>query len=151
MAELPEIPDFKYSDINKSVLSNLKIHDNNWSEIKEFLELLLPFFNQIDIEYLIQEVLRNIQTVKIRLDVSHVIAIGNSVVIGNYTVTRTASNEFEIVNNVELEDWDTSQIFVDVVYSVSKQVIRPIIVKNGHILEINFNSNIENDFYIVMF
>jgi hypothetical protein len=151
MLELPQIPDFKFSDLERSTLSNFKTQDTNWEELIEFLKKLLPFFDQVDIGKLIAEVLKNIQTTKIKLTISHALPIGASTVINDYTISRITNNSFEITNNVVGNSWNTSQTFVDIVDSSSLQVIRPIVTKNLGKLIITFNSNIENDFFIVLF
>lgn len=141
------IPEFGKIDNNKSVLSNFKILDQNWTRLKSYLasleEEIGEISQEIDLNTLIQSVLDNINSKKIKFELNPNITDSTPTVNGvDYILTRIDNDTMEIsrTNGV----WDLSQALFQCKAKVSGEVVYPnirlISENNNYKLNITFNN-----------
>lgn len=147
------IPEFGKTDNNKSVLSNFKILDQNWKKLKKYLAHLEQeigdISHEIDLETLIQSVLDNINSKKMKFELDPNINESTPSVNGvDYRLTKIDNDTIQIsrINS----DWDLSQALFQCKSKVTGEVVYPnirlISENNNYKLNITFN-NWQNTIY----
>ena len=147
------VPEFGKIDNNKSVLSNFKILDQNWENLKKYLtkleEEIGSISQEIDLETLIQSVLENINSKKIKFELNPNINESTPSVNGvDYILTKISNDTMQIsrTNGV----WDLSQALFQCKVKLTGEVVYPniqvISENNNYKLNITFN-NWQNEIY----
>lgn len=136
---LPTIPNFHKIDGNKSVLSNLKLLDDNWEMLKKFLAALEVVIgdisHDIDLETLIQEVLNSLSTIKMKFtlnpNISEETQTVNNVI---YRLTKISNDTIQIAKNDPSDTWDLSQALFQ-----CKDTNGNVVYPNIHLISENDN------------
>lgn len=163
-----QIPDFKTTDDNRSVLSNFKLLSRNWEDLKTYLEALTTNISDLVshdiIQSIINQIILNINQYKNVLTISSIQIIGSTVVIQsgteNYSVERIDASTFKIFksNDVNINQWNTIPVIININRTDTGDVIHPIITKNvgngtvpagAGAFQIVFNSPVDFDFNCV--
>lgn len=147
------IPEFGKIDNDKSVLSNFKILGQNWEKLKKYLARLEQeigdISHEIDLETLIQSVLDNINSKKMKFELDPNINESTPSVNGvDYRLTKIDNDTIQIsrING----DWDLSQALFQCKAKLTGEVVYPnirlISENNNYKLNITFN-NWQNTIY----
>ena len=147
------VPEFGKIDNNKSVLSNFKILDQNWENLKKYLikleEEIGSISQEIDLETLIQSVLENINSKKIKFELNPNINESTPSVNGvDYILTKISNDTMQIERTNDV--WDLSQALFQCKVKLTGEVVYPniqvISENNNYKLNITFN-NWQNEIY----
>lgn len=151
------IPEFGKIDNNKSVLSNFKILDQNWEKLRKYLlgleEEIDNISQEIDLETLIQSVLDNINSKKIKFELNPNNSNSTPSINGvDYTLTKIGNDTMEIARTNGV--WDLSQALFQCKSKVTGEVVYPniqvISENNNYKLNITFNNWVNTIYDLVI-
>lgn len=152
------IPEFGKIDQNKSVLSNFKILDQNWEKLKKYLlgleEEIGSISQEIDLETLIQSVLENINSKKMKFELNPSYSERAPYTVNgvDYRLVKTSNDTIEI-SRID-GDWDLSQALFQCKTKVSGEVVYPniqvISENNNYKLNITFNNWVDTIYDLVI-
>ena len=150
MATPPVIPSFGKIDGNKSVLSNFKILDQNWEKLKKYLQSLQQeigeIIHDIDLNTLIQTVLENISSVKMKFELNPNITEETQIVNNiTYKLEKIDNDTIQISRiDASAPAWNLSQSLFQCKEKINGNVVYPNIQlishNNGYKMNISFNN-----------
>jgi hypothetical protein len=153
MSQTIHIPEFNEVDKLKSTLSNFLLLDENWKNLKLFLESFLGDISSLlddsIIQQIIDSIMERIQEFKIKLNFVYTVDVDYESIQGKYKVTKESDRSLS-VTYPDKPDWDTSFLMVQVYDKSSGEILYPIIRKSVGSVEIEFTNEFYSDLTILM-
>lgn len=153
MSQQIHVPEFNEVDKLKSTLSNFLLLDENWKNLKLFLDTLLGDLSSLLDDSIIQQIMdsimERIQEFKTKLNFVYTLDIGYQSIQGKYAVTKTSDRSLS-VTYPDKPEWDTSAFIVQVYDKSTGEIIYPIVTKVVGGLNIEFTNPFYSDLIILM-
>lgn len=153
MSQQIHVPEFNEVDKLKSTLSNFLLLDENWKNLKLFLDTFLGDISSLlddsIIQQIIDSIMERIQEFKIKLNFVYTVDIGYESIQGKYAVTKESDRSL-LVTYPDKPEWDTTPLIVQVYDKSSGEIIYPIIRKATGRVTIEFTNVFYSDLTILM-
>lgn len=145
------IPEFNEVSKLKSVLSNFLLLDENWKNLRKFLEALMGNISELLDDSIIEQITENItnqiQSFKSKIPFVYTYDVGYEVIVGKYKVTKTSSNSLS-VEMIDVPDWNTENLIVQV-STKDGEVLYPVINKLAGMFTVEFTEDFYTDLVIL--
>lgn len=134
-----------------SFKSNLFLIKRNFDKIRIRLTMLHRFsvyiFNLIDIDSITKNVIDNIATNKLMLEVNYDLNEGTSVIQQGYKISRLENNQVNIERQLDPDNWNVERLMVTV-KNVEGQILYPSILTRNNKIEIYFLDGISSNYKV---
>ena len=141
------------TDSSKSYQTNFLIINRNFLKFKAFLLNVHNFtvwlYNQIDIANIVQQVLDNLNNLKVEVEINSDLLVDTTDISNGYVVKRLANNVVEVTRQLNSNDWVTDRL-ICMIKNVDKQQVYPVIETKDNKITIYFIDGISSN-YVLQF
>lgn len=152
MSQQIHVPEFNEIDKLKSTLSNFLLLDENWKNLKLFLDALLGDLSSLlddsIIQQIIESIMDRIQEFKTKLNFVYTVDVDYESIQGKYSITKTSDRTLRIAFP-DKPEWDTSYLIIQVYDKSSGEILYPIITKRTGSFDIEFTNQFYSDLIIL--
>lgn len=145
------IPEFNEVSKLKSVLSNFLLLDENWKNLRKFLEALMGNLSELLDESIIEQITENIinqiQSFKSKIPFVYTYDVGYEVIVGKYKITKLSTQSLS-VEMIDVPDWNTENLIIQV-STEDGEVLYPVITKTEGMFTVEFTEDFYTDLIIL--